>query len=332
MSLLLALLGAAGVQGSAFWWAKHHRSHHRFTDTDRDPYSAHRGLFHSHIGWILLKRDRGSTPPAGRVDVSDLHQDKIVQWQHRNFVPLALGLGLVLPVLVCGFGWGDWHGGIVYAAILRMAALQQCTFCVNSLAHYLGSQPFSDRHTPRDHIVTAIITFGEGWHNFHHTFPADYRNGWKWWHYDPTKWLLWGCEKIGLAKGLQRFEENEIEKSKFMMREKTLNSDRAKLIWGPEMSSLPIMTWDEFQTQSQPTSSGGQGRALIVIAGVVHDVTEFVAKHPGGEAMIKSGIGKDSTAAFVGGIYEHSDTAHATLAVMRIARMKGGGKVEADHD
>jgi stearoyl-CoA desaturase (delta-9 desaturase) len=93
-----------------------------------------------------------------------------------------------------------------------MAALHQCTFSVNSLAHYIGWQPFSDRHTPRDSIITALITFGEGWHNFHHTFPADYRNGWNWWHYDPTKWLLWICDTAGLAKGLQRFKDNEIKK------------------------------------------------------------------------------------------------------------------------
>ncbi|KAH8800329.1 acyl-CoA desaturase [Xylogone sp. PMI_703] len=330
LSLLLALLGAAAVQGSAFWWAKHHRAHHRFTDTDRDPYSAHKGLFHSHIGWILLKRDRGSTPPAGRVDMSDLDQDKIVQWQHRNFVPLSLGLGLVLPVLICGYGWGDWRGGIVYAAVLRMAALQQCTFCVNSLAHYIGSQPYADRHTPKDHIITALITFGEGWHNFHHTFPADYRNGWKWWHYDPTKWLIWSCEKVGLAKRLQRFEDNEIKKSSLLMREKMLAKERASFIWGPEISSLPIMTWEEFQVQSRPTSIGGQGKDLIVIAGVVHSVTDFIKKHPGGEALIRSGVGKDCTAAFLGGVYEHSETANSVLAMMRVARLKGGGKVEVE--
>ena len=265
-----------------------------------------------------------STPPAGRTDVSDLNQDQIVQWQHRNFVPLSLGLGLVLPIVVCGVGWSDWRGGVVYAAVLRMAALQQCTFCVNSLAHYMGDQPFSDRHTPRDHIVTAIITFGEGWHNFHHTFPADYRNGWKWWHYDPTKWLLWGCERAGLAKRLQRFEDNQIKKTRLIMREKKLVVERADLNWGPEISSLPIMTWDEFQAQAK------QGKALIAIAGVVHDVGDFISRHPGGEALIRSGLGKDNTAAFMGGVYAHSETAMNVLAVMRLARLRGGGRVEVE--
>lgn len=322
-------MGAAAVQGSAFWWAKRHRAHHRYTDTDLDPYSANRGLFFSHIGWILLRRD-ASGPAEGRADAGDLKKDKIVQWQHRYFVPLSLGLGLVLPVVICGVFWGDWRGGVVYAAILRMAILQQCTFCVNSLAHYMGSQPFSDRHSPRDHIVTALITFGEGWHNFHHTFPADYRNGYKYWQYDPTKWLLWCCERLGLANRLQRFQDNEIKKANLLMRERKLVAERATLQWGPSISSLPVMTWNEFQMQTKTKNANEKGKALIAIAGVVHDITDFAASHPGGESLIRGGIGRDCTADFMGGVYAHSETASNYLAVMRVARLKGGGRVEVE--
>jgi stearoyl-CoA desaturase (delta-9 desaturase) len=77
------------------------------------------------------------------------------------------------------------------------------TFCVNSLAHWLGDTPFDDKHTPRDHLVTALVTIGEGYHNFHHQFPMDYRNAIKWYQYDPTKWFIWVCQQLGLASHLK---------------------------------------------------------------------------------------------------------------------------------
>ena len=85
-------------------------------------------------------------------------------------------MALILPTMVCGLGWNDWLGGFVYAGILRIFFIQQATFCVNSLAHWLGDQPFDDRNSPRDHVITALVTLGEGYHNFHHEFPSDYRN------------------------------------------------------------------------------------------------------------------------------------------------------------
>jgi len=135
-----------------------------------------------------------------------------------------------------------------------------------------------------------------------------------------------GFKRIGPAKRLQRFEDNEIKKMRLIMREKKLVADRANLQWGPEISSLPIMTWD----QSKPESVGGQAKALIAIAGVVHDISGFVAKHPGGETLLRSAIGKDGTAAFMGGVYAHSETITIVLAVMRLARLKGGGRVEVE--
>lgn len=81
--------------------------------------------------------------------------------------------------------------------------IHKSTFCVNSLCHWLGDKPYDDKLTPKDCILTAVITMGEGYHNFHHEFPMDYRNGYKWYQYDPTKWFLWSCEKLGLATHLK---------------------------------------------------------------------------------------------------------------------------------
>ena len=209
------MLGAGAVEGSIRWWARGHRAHHRYTDTDLDPYNAHKGLLWSHIGWMILKPRR----KPGVADVSDLSTNDIVQWQHRHYLKLVFIMGAIFPTLVAGLGWGDWKGGYVYAGLLRLvfvhhvsvgkgwrtarSCLLQSTFCVNSLAHYLGETPFDDKHTPRDHLITALVTFGEGYHNFHHQFPMDYRNAIKWYQYDPTKWLIWVCQQLGLASHLK---------------------------------------------------------------------------------------------------------------------------------
>ncbi|GKZ20894.1 stearoyl-CoA 9-desaturase [Aspergillus brasiliensis] len=318
LRITLALAAGGSVQGSARWWARLHRSHHRYTDTERDPYSVHKGLFYAHFGWMVLKQN-----PArfGRTDISDLNADPVVVWQHRHFLKIVILMGLVVPMLVAGLLWEDWWGGFVYAGILRIFFVQQATFCVNSLAHWLGEQPFDDRNSPRDHVLTALATMGEGYHNFHHEFPSDYRNAIRWYQYDPTKWAIWIWGRVGLARDLKMFRENEIEKGRVQQLQKKVDQKRAQLDWGTPLSELPVMEWEEFVDRARE-------RALVVVAGVVHDVEDFVKEHPGGKAMIKAGVGKDATALFNGGVYYHSNAAHNLLSMMRVAVIRGGCEVE----
>ncbi|GAQ45560.1 acyl-CoA desaturase [Aspergillus tubingensis] len=318
LRITLALAAGGSVQGSARWWARLHRSHHRYTDTERDPYSVHKGIFYAHFGWMILKQN---PKRFGRTDISDLNADPVVVWQHRHFLKIVILMGLVVPMVVAGL-WDDWWGGFVYAGILRIFFVQQATFCVNSLAHWLGEQPFDDRNSPRDHVVTALATMGEGYHNFHHEFPSDYRNAIRWYQYDPTKWAIWCWGQVGLARDLKMFRENEIEKGRVQQLQKKVDRRRAELDWGTPLSELPVMEWEEFVERAK-------SRALIVVAGVVHDVEDFVKEHPGGKAMIQAGVGKDATAMFNGGVYYHSNAAHNLLSMMRVAVIRGGCEVEA---
>ena len=109
-------MGASAVQGSVFWWARGHRSHHRYTDTPLDPYNAQRGLLYSHIGWMLIKP---SVKP-GPADISDLRKNEVVQWQHRWYFVIIPVVGYALPAIVAGLGWGDWWGGFYYAGMWRI--------------------------------------------------------------------------------------------------------------------------------------------------------------------------------------------------------------------
>lgn len=319
LRIFLAAVGGGAVEGSVRWWARDHRAHHRYTDTEKDPYSVRKGLLYSHFGWMVMKQN---PKRIGRTDISDLNEDPVVVWQHRNYLKVVLFMGLIFPSLVCGLLWGDLFGGFVYGGILRIFFVQQATFCVNSLAHWLGDQPFDDRNSPRDHIITALVTLGEGYHNFHHEFPSDYRNAIEWHQYDPTKWSIWIWKQLGLAYDLKQFKQNEIDKGRVQQMQKKLDQKRAKLDWGIPLDALPIMEWDDYQDEAK------NGRGLIAVAGVVHDVTDFISTHPGGKAMIRSGIGKDATAMFNGGVYLHSNAAHNLLSTMRVGVIRGGCEVE----
>ena len=197
----LALLGAATVQNSIVAWASGHRAHHRHVDdTDQDPYSVNRGLWFSHMGWML--RDY----PSGRVDTSnipDVLRDPIARWQHDNYLTLVLIMNFG-PALLMGWITGDWLANLLLIGVLRLVITHHTTFFINSLAHYWGRQPYSDDCSARDNGFIALFTYGEGYHNYHHRFQLDYRNGVSWWHWDPTKWLIYASSLIGLAHDLKR--------------------------------------------------------------------------------------------------------------------------------
>ncbi|KAJ2574850.1 stearoyl-CoA 9-desaturase [Coemansia sp. RSA 1807] len=301
LQVFLALAGAAAVQGSIFWWARDHRVHHRYTDTFRDPYNALEGFWHSHIGWMLVKKDRRR---LGYADTSDLKTDPVIRWQHKYYPLLVLTFGVFIPILIAGFGWGDWRGGFFYAVVLRMVLLHHATFCINSLAHTIGRRSYDDVQTARDSWVTALVTMGEGYHNFHHQFPNDYRNAIRFYQYDPTKWFIRIASTMGLAYDLKTFPANEVEKGQIQMRMKELEMKRAKLTFGTPVNKLPVFTEEEFLDQVK-----NYKKQWMVIEGFVYDVKPFINDHPGGAALIRGGIGKDMTEAFNGGVYMHHNSA-----------------------
>lgn len=195
------LFGAAAMQTSALVWSADHRDHHRHTDDDDDPHSILEGFFWAHMGWII--RNRADRPGPNLDRVQDLARIPGFQWQHRYYWPIAIVMGWVVPALIA-LAWGDFIGALLVAGALRTTLMLHATWCVNSVAHTIGSRPYSRAISARDSLLTALITGGEGYHNFHHRFPGDYRNAIRWWQYDPTKWFIWTMSKVGLARGLQR--------------------------------------------------------------------------------------------------------------------------------
>lgn len=319
LQFFLMLGGSGAVEGSIRWWARGHRAHHRYTDTDLDPYNAHKGLLWSHTLWMLVKARRA----PGVADVSDLTKNSVIKFQHKFYLPLIVIMGFLVPTAVAGFGWGDWRGGFFYAGAARLLFVHHSTFCVNSLAHWLGETPFDDKHSPRDHFITALVTIGEGYHNFHHEFPSDYRNAIKWYQYDPTKWFIAASEKLGFATQLKTFPDNELRKGQYNMQLKKLEAKSKSISWPKDSNDLPIINWDEYQRQHKTS-----GRKLIAIGGFIHDASSFIDEHPGGFHIIRSRLGKDATTAFHGGVYEHSNGANNLLGMLRVAALEGGMEVE----
>ncbi len=205
IEVLYLLFGAASVQNSALVWAGDHRRHHARTDTDEDPYNARRGFWWSHLGWVLFHDPL--SPSASRA--RDLSSRTLVRLQHRFYVPLAVLMVVGVPAAL-GLGWGDPLGAVLVAGFLRLAVQWHMTFSINSLAHRVGRQPYCRRTTARDSWATALFSMGEGYHNFHHRFPSDYRNGHRWYHFDASKWWLWMLARVRLVTDLRRTPPEKI--------------------------------------------------------------------------------------------------------------------------
>ena len=212
LRLFYALFGAGAFQNSAIKWCSDHRRHHLVTDTDDDPYSVLKGFFWAHIGWVMVAQEEE------RVEkVDDLQADPILAFQDRHIFLIGFLVGMVLPGVAGWFflgGLAGFMGGFIWGGLFRVVIVHHATFLINSAAHTWGTQPYSTANTSRDSPFLSLLTYGEGYHNFHHTFQADYRNGHKWHHWDPTKWWIKGFSFIKMTSGLHKIPDKTIESRK----------------------------------------------------------------------------------------------------------------------
>ncbi|MFT5484110.1 MAG: stearoyl-CoA desaturase (delta-9 desaturase) [Halieaceae bacterium] len=264
-----ALFGAGALQNSILIWAADHRRHHRHVDNNElDPYSAGRGLWYSHIGWMLREY---STQGQQLDNVQDLQRDAIVDWQHRHYLAIALAMNIGLP-LVIGFIHGDIIGCLLLIGLLRLVVNHHVTFCINSLAHYWGSQPYTDTNSARDNHFIAFLTYGEGYHNYHHQFQTDYRNGVRWFHWDPTKWVISLFSFLGLASNLKRIPRFKIQRALLAMQ---FEQARARLsqagdsdYWGKRLEVeyqeflLSLNQWKQLQQTRLEDQRNAMGELL----------------------------------------------------------------------
>lgn len=204
--LFVLLFGTLAIQSSVLKWAHDHRIHHRYVDTEKDPYSIKKGFWYAHMLW-LLKKHNELNPSV----VQDLLKNKLVMFQHKYYLSLMIATNLGV-MLLCGWIFNDYMGAFVLTFLARVCVSHHTTWFVNSLAHSFGTRPYSREHSAVNNWLLAFVTLGEGYHNYHHTFTSDYRNGVRWYQYDPTKMFIWFLSKVGLAKNLITVERLVIKK------------------------------------------------------------------------------------------------------------------------
>jgi stearoyl-CoA desaturase (Delta-9 desaturase) len=229
---LFAVFGAMAAQNSILWWSASHRVHHKYVDRDWDPYNIKRGFWWAHMLWIFYKNEERDESFANS---PDLLANPVVMWQHRWHKHILILGGFGLPALI-GAAFGDALAGLLWGGFLRIVVIHHTTFFVNSLAHKLGKPLFNAEVSARDNWAVAFLTLGEGYHSFHHRFPADFRNGIRWYQWDPAKWFISAMKRLGLARNLLSTPLPQIEQARMRA---------AMLVVEPQMASATGSLADE---------------------------------------------------------------------------------------
>lgn len=198
---IFALMAASCVQRGPLWWASHHRQHHLCSDEPIDAHSpVQHGFWWSHIGWFLSKKHYFYNPER----VRDLarYPELVFLDRHDTLIPAFLFIalfatGALLHHFAPQFGTSAGQM-IVWGFCISTIALFHTTVTINSLCHVIGNKRFITKDNSRNHIVLALLTLGEGWHNNHHHYPATARQGFMWWEIDITYYVLKLFEKIGI--------------------------------------------------------------------------------------------------------------------------------------
>jgi len=190
---VLAFMSQTTTQKSVIWWASKHRHHHLYSDTGHDVHSPrHHGFIYSHLGWIFSRKH--DEPDFAKV--SDLTRYPELMWLHKfEVLPVILLAGLCFLLA----GWSGLVVGFLWSTVL----VYHATFCINSLAHVSGRKRYVTGDDSRNNWLLAVFTMGEGWHNNHHAYQSSVRQGFKWWEFDPTYYLLRALSWTGLVWDLK---------------------------------------------------------------------------------------------------------------------------------
>jgi stearoyl-CoA desaturase (delta-9 desaturase) len=216
---VMALWCSLAVQRGALWWAYTHRHHHKHSDEEEDKHSpVVDGFWWAHIGWITSKKNF----PTDYSKITDLAKYPELVFLNRfdTLVPILFAGSLYGLGAYLGAQGVDTSGGqlLVWGFFISTTALFHGTSCINSLAHVWGTKRFKTTDDEsRNSFILTLITLGEGWHNNHHRYQATTKQGFYWWEFDPTYYLLKMLSWTGLIWGLKGVPESiyeEAEKTK----------------------------------------------------------------------------------------------------------------------
>ena len=209
LRLFLAACQSVAGQNCLLIWCRDHRVHHKYSDSDGDPHNIKRGVFFSHVGWLLRKKHPAVKEFGCKVPIDDLKSDPVVRWQSKGYYAIYFIFSFALPVIIPVALWNESLMVSIFTAyILRTAIVLHDTWFVNSAAHLLGSRPFSPLIEPVENVIVSFFTIGEGYHNYHHVFPFDYKAGELGSKVNLTRYFIEAMALLGQAYNL-KFVRNE---------------------------------------------------------------------------------------------------------------------------
>uniref|UniRef100_A0A8B9MP31 stearoyl-CoA 9-desaturase n=1 Tax=Accipiter nisus TaxID=211598 RepID=A0A8B9MP31_9AVES len=211
LRIFLTIANSVAFQNDIYEWVRDHRVHHKFSETDADPHNAMRGFFFSHIGWLLVRKHPDVIEKGQKLDLSDIKADKVVMFQRRYYKPSVVLLCFTLPTVV---PWYFWDESIIISffipAILRYAVALNAAWLVNSAAHMFGNRPYDQHINPRENPLVSLGALGEGFHNYHHTFPYDYSTSEFGWRFNLTTAFIDLMCFLGLASDRKKVSKEVI--------------------------------------------------------------------------------------------------------------------------
>lgn len=214
LRILLTFFNTIAFENHVIEWARDHRVHHKYSETNADPHNARRGFFFSHMGWLMCRKHPDVIEKGKGIDMSDLKNDKILAFQKKYYLLLMPICCFVIPTVVPVYFWGEtWTNAWFVATLFRFTFTLNMTWLVNSAAHMWGSRPYDQFINPSENLGVAIGAMGEGWHNYHHVFPWDYKTA-ELGNYRAnfTTAFIDFCAKIGWAYDLKTVSAQMIKK------------------------------------------------------------------------------------------------------------------------
>ncbi|XP_072760627.1 acyl-CoA Delta-9 desaturase-like [Anoplolepis gracilipes] len=177
LRILLLICFSTCAQNTICKWVKNHRMHHKYCDTDADPHNSKRGFFFTHVGWVMMKEHPEFIEKSKQLNLSDVRSDSVVAFGEKYFLPLQLFFGFILPTTLPVYFWNDtWSRAVISQVFIRYMITLNSVWTINSIAHAWGTRPYNKNIKPADNNFVNYITVGEGYHNYHHVFPWDYRS------------------------------------------------------------------------------------------------------------------------------------------------------------
>lgn len=215
LRILLAVLNTVSSQNHIYEWVRDHRVHHKFSETDADPHNANRGFFFSHVGWLLCRKHPEVVRKGKTIDMSDLDADPVVVFQRWVYSPASFLCAFLIPCMVPNYFWGEYFWTAFFiATCFRYVLSLNFAWTVNSLAHMYGNKPYDINIQPTDNFLVEVFANGEGFHNYHHTFPWDYSTSEFFWKINLTTIFIDFFAAIGWAYDLKKASPEMIIKRK----------------------------------------------------------------------------------------------------------------------